>query len=38
MMVTRLVEGKDWLEKRIYKEKFHGIECAAAQAAIAETK
>ena len=37
MMVTRLVEGKDWLEKRIYKENSMG-NTAAAQAAIAETK
>lgn len=37
MMVTRLVEGKDWLEKRIYKENSMG-NTAAAQAAIAENK
>lgn len=37
MMVTRLVEGKDWLEKQIYKENPMG-NTAAAQAAIAETK
>ena len=37
MMVTRLVEGKDWLEKQIYKENPMG-NTAAEKAAIAETK
>lgn len=39
MMVTRVVEGKDWLEKRIQKEKQDALNCetVCAEAAVAKT-